>query len=416
MDIADALRRQGDAVTVEGVVTTRPGLLDSNSERVAIQDATAAVMVRVPADASVQVGQRLRVTGAMTTYYGAPSITSSSISVIGSATPAPLAVRGAPLAAALEWRLVTVSGRVDSVHRDGDTWRAELLVSDGSIPISGVVRSAIPSTALTEGREATIVGIVKRAYPTASDQRMAIVPRSSADIRLGGGADPGPAASPGTSSRPGEPSHPAGGPSGGGPSASGNPGPGDTGTGSTSGTGGVSGATGSSNPIVSLGDLAVHEDAMVTVGGAVTAISDALITINDGTATAIVRLAGAAGALAATIAEGDMVNATGIVKRTEAGGLQIVVDDPVKLVHLGRGTRSALAQTAADATEPFASAETAWAAEARPGSAPPFAAVVALALFAVTATLLGAVLVLDPRRRAAARNLVTIARRRLTLG
>ena len=37
---------------------------------------------------------------------------------------------------------------------------------------------------------ATITGIVRRAWPTASDQRFAIVPRSPDDVRLG----PAPAA------------------------------------------------------------------------------------------------------------------------------------------------------------------------------------------------------------------------------
>ena len=45
------------------------------------------------------------------------------------------------------------------------------------IAIAGLAGSGIPSTALIEGRQATVTGIVKRAYPTATDQRFSVVPR-----------------------------------------------------------------------------------------------------------------------------------------------------------------------------------------------------------------------------------------------
>ncbi len=45
------------------------------------------------------------------------------------------------------------------------------------------------SSALKEGRTATIVGIVRRPYPSASDRRFAIVPRSARDLTIGGTAD-----------------------------------------------------------------------------------------------------------------------------------------------------------------------------------------------------------------------------------
>ena len=99
------------------------------------------------------------------------------------------------IATALEWRLVTVSGVVESVSRDGAAWRAELTIGGGSIPIAGLERSGIASTALIEGRSASVTGIVKRAYPTATDQRFAVVPRSLADITLGA---PGASASSGS--------------------------------------------------------------------------------------------------------------------------------------------------------------------------------------------------------------------------
>ena len=50
----------------------------------------------------------------------------------------------------------------------------------GGIPIVGLERSGIASTALLAGRTATVTGIVKRAYPTASEGS---APRCSANFR-----------------------------------------------------------------------------------------------------------------------------------------------------------------------------------------------------------------------------------------
>ena len=58
------------------------------------------------------------------------------------------------------------------------------------LPIVGIDRSGIASTALVEGRAATVTGIVKRAYPTSTDQRLAIVPRTTSDITLGAAGAP----------------------------------------------------------------------------------------------------------------------------------------------------------------------------------------------------------------------------------
>jgi hypothetical protein len=406
VNIADALRRQGQDVTLEGAVTSRPGLWDSDSERVTIQDTTAAVMVRLPDGANVQVGQRVRVSGDMTTYYGAPSLSAATINVTGQASASPLSVRAAPIAAALEWRLVTVSGRVESVSRSGDTWRAELIVSGGTIPISGVARAAIPSTTLAEGGEATVTGVVKRAYPTASDQRMAVVPRSPADIRLG--SSPGPD---GSGSPVGSPANGASSPpdpqSSGSASGSFPPGSGSPYAGSTAGNG----------QTVSAGDLAGHEGAMVTVGGSVTSISGELLTIDDGSGTALVRLAGSAAALAATVGRGDIVNATGTVERDGAGTIQIVVTDPARFTSVRRGAGSAtqLSTSTTRAGEPTSSADAALP-ETRPASGPPHVGFVALALLIAAGTLCAAVIALDPRRRAVLRNLLLSVRRRLTLG
>ena len=102
----------------------------------------------------------------------------------GSRRPSVHAIRSAPTAA-LEWRLVRVSGSIAEVHRNGDRWTADLQVGAARVLIGGLAGSGIASTDLVEGRSASITGIVKRPYPTATDRRFAIVPRQRADLVLG---------------------------------------------------------------------------------------------------------------------------------------------------------------------------------------------------------------------------------------
>ncbi|MEX2546875.1 MAG: hypothetical protein WD830_03705, partial [Chloroflexota bacterium] len=311
VSIADALRRQGQTISIDGAVTTRPGLLDADGVRITVQDSTGAVLVRLPDDFAAQVGQRLRLTGEVGTYYGAPQLTAESATRLGQTSINPLSVRAAPFAPGLEWRLVTITGQVESVHRDGDAWRAEIVLSGGGVPVVGLERSGIDSTALIEGRVATVTGIVKRAYPTASDQRFALVPRTAADIRLGAATPDGP----GATGRP------------------------DT-TGGQTATGDPPGSSINPNQTadpahpsaglaaVALSDLAGHEGAEVAVGGTLTNVDGARLTIHDGSASAVVRLVGAAAAVAELVGLGDLVNVRGIVERNAAGGVEVAVSDP----------------------------------------------------------------------------------------
>ena len=98
------------------------------------------------------------------------------------ASPAVHGLKSAPTAA-VEWRLVRVAGTIVDVHSSGDRWTAELQIHGGRVPIAGLAGSGIASTDLAVGRAATVTGIVKRPYPTATDRRFAIVPRRRAGHR-----------------------------------------------------------------------------------------------------------------------------------------------------------------------------------------------------------------------------------------
>ncbi len=320
ISIGAALLRAGQTVTVEGTVSVRTGLLDSDGTRVTIQDDTGAILVRLPNNDSTAVGDRIRVSGAVGTYYGAPQLTADRLTGLSSVSLTPLVVRSAPLSAALEWRLVTVSGEISSVSRDGDTWRAELTLAGGSLPVSGLSRSGIAASAVEEGRHATITGLVKRAYPTATDQRFALVPRGPTDITLGAAGttsgSAGPSLAPPTTRLTSSAAWPT-------PSAG-------TGSGDGNGVGGPSASS------VALGELPDHLGETVAVGGRVVVVNSASITISDGGGVVMVLLSGSALDQVPSFSPGDLLNAIGIVVEGADGSPAIAVSDARALTRLAQ--------------------------------------------------------------------------------
>lgn len=394
ISISEALRRSGQTVTISGFATTRNGLLDADGQRIAVQDASGAILVRLPEGLTAQVGHRLRVTGEVGTYYNAPQLTATAATRVGDTTIQPLMVRVAPVAAALEWRLVVVSGRVESVSRDGDAWRAELSMPGGGIPIVGLARSSIASTALIEGRDATVIGIVKRAYPTASDQRFAVVPRQAADIRLGhdSGGSSAPVASPaGNGDGTGEPWQ-----------ASADP-PGRSFPGATS----FAGSGSQTAQAVPLAELGSYVGMLVSVGGEIVAVQAGRLSIDDGTGVAAVVLGAQATAAVADTSIGDLLNATGLVRQSADGGFEVVVDDPFALSWLDL-TRPAMVIAS---RVPY----TAGSAPASPGEqtgvigASSDSRLVAIALLGLAVVAGGGALLAGPARRERARAWLTQA-------
>jgi hypothetical protein len=383
VSISAALRRPDEPVTVTGVATTRNGLLDADGQRITLQDVSGAILVRLPEGVTAQLGQRLRVTGEVGTYYNAPQLTATAAARLGETTIQPLMVRAAPVAAALEWRLIVVSGKVESVHRDGDTWRAELTMPGGGIPIVGVARSGIESTTLIEGRDATVIGIVKRAYPTASDQRFAVLPRTSDDIKLGaesGSADP--AATPAaTGAGAGAPSQASAGPSDG-------HFPTDIASGSADSLAAQS---------VPLAELARYVGLRVRVGGEVVDVQEGRISIDDGTGTATLVIAAAAVGAIEGASIGDLLNATGLVSQSSGGEFEVLVDDPLAVSWLDLSQPSVATSTGVAATASLGAAgvieSTAITGSAHDNR------IVAIALLALALTAFGAALLASPARR-----------------
>jgi hypothetical protein len=298
-------------------------LLDSTGRRIVIQDRTAAIEVVLPA-ASVpaRIGARLRVAGEIGRAYGAPRIRATLVTAMSGGTALAPIELGVPPGTAHEWRLVRVRGSVVDVRKLGDRWRAELLVGSQRIPISGLAGARIPSTSLVEGRSATIIGIVRRPYPSATDRRFAIMPRGRTDISLG-------SSSAGSSPR-------AGG--AGGPTAGGTSGPsGTTGASRTGGPDPVAGSTVAGAPLdIDLAQIRDHVGTLVRVGGLVGDVAANGFSLDDGTAEGRVVLGGAALDQLSLIETGDALNAIGTVQAGAAGGAPVVaVSDPAGIVRVG---------------------------------------------------------------------------------
>jgi hypothetical protein len=311
VSIARALKITDRAVAINAIVTAPATLLDASGRRIVVQDSTAAVELLLPTgSAAPPVGTRLHVEGRIGVAYGAPRLRVDRFAVSGSGSvPSPLVLHRMP-GAPHEWRLVTVSGRVLSVNKLGDRWRAEVAVGKDRVVVVGQPGAGIPSTTMVEGRTATVTGIARRPAPTASDRRFAVTPRFPADLRVTGRPVAGP----------------NGATTGGGPATPG-----------VSSLGGA-GRTGvPAAPDADLGDLARFTGRLVRVGGLVVDLRPDGFTVDDGTAVGRIVLRGAASELLPMIELDDALNATGRVEAM-AGGFAVVVDDPGGIVLAGDPT------------------------------------------------------------------------------
>lgn len=294
----------GRAVVI-GIVIAGPGLLDAKGRRVVIEDATGGIEVLLPAASTgVSIGTRLQVDGVVRRAWGAPRISAATVTILDAHVEAvAILIRGVP-DEAYEWQLVRIAGTVTKVTRLGDRWKADLRVGSASVLIAGLAASGIPSTLLVDGRIATISGFVHRPYPTATDRRWAVTPRGSFDIALGPQVSTG-ARGVKTQTDSGVPTAYEG-----------------------------PAADGVAPPDVDLATLSEYIGSVVRIGGLLGEVTPPGFSLDDGTATAIVRVIGEATPFLALLHRGDAI---GLVGRVEAdpAGPRIVVDNPAGLVRLG---------------------------------------------------------------------------------
>jgi hypothetical protein len=373
--IAIAVARQldGDApAVVEGVVTAGPGLLD-DGRRIVIQDASAAIEVYLAAGVAAPAsGTRIRVAGTVGRAWDAPRLRAIEVTLLGAGPDVtPRILAGAP-GEPVEWQLVRIAGTITDVTRLGDRWRADVRVGTASVLVTGLTGAGIASTMLVEGHTVTVVGIVRRPYPTATDRRWSVVPRGPWDLAVGPAAARGGQAD---------------------------------GSGTTSG-GGAEGALGGAPdpytdvPDIDLATLGDHVGALVRIGGLVVARTADGFTIDDGTAIGRVALRGEAAAFLELIEAGDALGVVGRVEPGTNGELVVVATDPAGLVRLGSlGEIVPLAAGAAPSTMPGP----AKAPVAAAGLADPLHGIDGgwLGLVGVVVASLGSLLVTIARRRRA---------------
>jgi outer membrane biosynthesis protein TonB len=305
--IAAILLRASGPVSIEGVVTTPALLLDSTGRRIIVEDSSAAVEVLLPAgNAAPAQGSRVRVAGDLGTAYGAPRVRASAVESLGAGVlprPRPLATEPGPPD---EGELVRIEGQIVDVLRFGDRWRAEVRTAHAVLVVAGLPGAGIPAGVLVEGRRATVIGVVRRPHPAASDRRFAVVPRQSGDVQVQGPDRRAAAAGPaGTSRR--TTSQPAQ---------------------------AISPPPTERTPSVDLADLGTRIGDLVRVGGLVAAIGETSIFVDDGTARAEVRLLGDAAPLVPLVEPGDAVSAVGRVA-ADPSGPRVEVTEPAGFVHLG---------------------------------------------------------------------------------
>jgi hypothetical protein len=232
--------------------------------------------------------------------YGAPRLRAERIDAIGNGpSPAALVLHGLP-GEAHEWRLVTISGRVMSVQKLGDRWRAEIRIGSHDAVVVGQPGAGIASGILIEGRVASVTGIVRRPYPSASDRRFAVTPRGPTDVSVAGR-----------------------------PSA---------GSGDDGGSSPTSSAGGSdprvATPDADLTDLDAFVGQTVRVGGIVVDLQADGFTLDDGTAIGRVVLRAAALQALLLVEPDDALNVVGRVEST-ADGPVVAVDDPGSIILAG---------------------------------------------------------------------------------
>jgi uncharacterized protein YdeI (BOF family) len=304
--ISSALLTHDQRIRVRATVIAAASLLDSSGRRIVVEDSSAAIEVNLPTGANApRVGRLLTIDGTVGRAYGAPRLKATAVKDSGSGMlPRPIELRAAPTAA-VEWRLVRATGLVSDVHKLGERWRAELTVSGNRIPISGLSGSGIEPGTLIEGRTATIIGIARRPYPTATDRRFSIAPRSRSDVTVGSAA---------------------------------------TGSGSTSGSGSPAGTAGlagtASDPAASgaidvdIASLAHHVGATVRIGGLVVELLADGVTLDDGTGVGHVVLVGPAAEYLPLLEPGDAINVIGRVEQRD-GDFVVIVEDAAGISRVG---------------------------------------------------------------------------------
>ena len=205
-------------------------------------------------------------------------------------------MRGASSWSAVGWR-TSRSWAIDGAPRSSS--------GPARIAVTGQPGAGIPIGTLVEGGSLTAVGIVRLAYPSASDARPTLLPRSPADLTVG----PAPGGGSATTTAAGSAN--------------------EMRTGATTGS---ASAVATGVPFADLADLATLDGQTVRVGGLITDLTGDGFRLDDGTAIARIVLSGPAAAYRRLVEPGDAINLTGRVAILDDGSFGVLVDDVDQIV------------------------------------------------------------------------------------
>ena len=177
----------GTVVTVEGVVTTPSGAFNSSffDRGFAVQDRTGGLFVSLQYDLRLQVGQKVRVTGAVGDSSGLLTLVPTHPDEVkllpGKGEVEPRELRTAKIGEASEGQLVQVAGRITKAPESDLPYGYKLSVDDGSGAVSVYVNleTNIDAMAFSAGQQVRVVG-----FSSQYEDHYEIDPRFPRDVRL----------------------------------------------------------------------------------------------------------------------------------------------------------------------------------------------------------------------------------------
>ncbi|MEI8299010.1 MAG: hypothetical protein WCH32_13385 [Pseudomonadota bacterium] len=176
----------GTTVTVEGLVTTPSGVFNSSffDRGFAVQDRSGGVFVSMQFDMGLKVGQRVRVTGAISSRTGLLLIVPvhpNEVQILaGKGETKSLEAATRAIGEATEGKLVEVVGRITQPVVTDLPYGNKLFVDDGSGPVVVYVNldTGIDVLSLAPGQRVRVTG-----FSSQYEDHYEIDPRSPRDIR-----------------------------------------------------------------------------------------------------------------------------------------------------------------------------------------------------------------------------------------
>jgi hypothetical protein len=178
----------GTHLRIRGVVTAPSGLMESGSAM--IQDATAAILVRIGTDVgTLALGQLVELDGTRSTKAGMLTLRVSTAPLyLGTqADPEPVRRATGALGEAEEARLVIVRGAISTAISRPRGGNVSFAIDDGSGPIRVTIssRSDISAASLTRGAWLEVRAVLaQETTGSAPSSGYRLWPRTAADLRV----------------------------------------------------------------------------------------------------------------------------------------------------------------------------------------------------------------------------------------